>query len=88
MSAQSVETILSRAMSDSKFADSLFANPAQTLAGYELTTEETAALRGMSHADFDKWTKASPEERKSFGTYMNHNETTLKIRKESIKKEK
>ena len=79
MSAQSVEIILSRAMSDAKFADSLFANPAQTLAGYELTTEETVALKGMSRADFDKYAEASPEERKSMGQYMNHNETVLQV---------
>jgi len=79
MSAQSVETILSRAMSDAKFADSLFANPEQTLAGYDLTVDESTALKDMSRADVEAFAKASPEERKSFG-WQNHNETVLYVR--------
>ena len=80
MSAQSVEIILSRAMSDAKFADSLFANPEQALASYDLTLEETSALKEMSRTDVEAFAKASPEERKSFGWGANHNETALHIR--------
>ena len=65
MSAQSVENILSRAMSDAKFADSLFANLEQALAGFELTAEETSKFKGLSRAEFDSL-MSSPEERKSF----------------------
>jgi hypothetical protein len=79
MSEQIVEAILSRAMSDTKFADSLFAHPEQALAGYHLTTEETTALKGITQADVDAFAKASPEERKSFAT-VNHNETVLYLR--------
>ena len=85
MSAKSVETILSRAMSDAKFADSLFASPEQAFADYDLTTEERAALKGISRADVEAFAKASPEERKSFGVVIpgrggwdgNHNQTIL-----------
>jgi hypothetical protein len=80
MSAESVETILSRAMSDAKFAESLFANPEPTLAGYDLTTEEAAAFKSIDRADVEAFEKASPEERKSFGWGANHNETALHIR--------
>jgi hypothetical protein len=66
MSAQIVETILSRAMSDAKFANSLFANPDQALVGFELTSEEVANFKSLSRAEFDAMTAASPEERKSF----------------------
>ena len=80
MSATSVETILSRAMSDAKFADSLFANPEQSLAGYDLTLEETTSLKAMTRADIDAFARASPEERKSMGIQNNHNESALHVR--------
>jgi hypothetical protein len=70
MSATSVETILSRAMSNAKFADQLFTNPDQALAGFDLTGEEVEKFKGMSRADFDS-ILASPEERKSFTNAMN-----------------
>jgi hypothetical protein len=65
MSTEGIEAVLSRAMSDSAFADQLFANPEQALSGFELTTEELAKIKKISLADFDRYTKASPEERKS-----------------------
>ncbi|MCK6568857.1 MAG: hypothetical protein DCC59_10670 [Chloroflexi bacterium] len=77
MSQQTVESILTRAMSDAVFADSLFANPEKALTGFDLTAEEVASLKGMSRAEFDKAAKGTPEERKSFGTGTNHNETML-----------
>ena len=80
MSTQGIEAVLSRAMSDAKFADQLFANPAQSLAGFELTTEEAATFKGMARVDFDKLIQASPEERKSMGIQSNHNETALQVR--------
>ena len=77
MSQQTVESILTRAMSDTAFADSLFANPEQALTGFDLTAEEVTNLKAMSRADFEQYAKATPEERKSFGTGTNHNETML-----------
>jgi hypothetical protein len=65
MSAESVNTILTRAMSDQAFADSLFANMDQVLRGFDLTPEEFSKFKGMSRADFGKYAAASPEERKS-----------------------
>jgi hypothetical protein len=79
MSAASVETILSRAMSDSAFADRLFANPERALSDYDLTVEETTALKGITQAEVEAFAKASPEERKSFGWGPNHNETALHV---------
>jgi len=69
MSAQSVETVLSRAMSDNAFADQLFANPEQALAGFELTNEEATTFKRMARADFDNLLQGSPEERKSFSLF-------------------
>jgi hypothetical protein len=66
MSTKGIEEVLSRAMSDSAFADLLLANPNQALVGFDLTATESAKFRAMSRADIDKWAKASPEERKSF----------------------
>ena len=86
MSTQSIETVLYRAMSDSDFADSLFANPEKVLAGFDLTAAEAANFQGLSRAEFEALT-SRPEERKSFiisvcrNTGGNHNETALTIRK-------
>ena len=81
MSTQSVESILSRAMSDAKFADSLFASPEQALSEYDLTVDEKAAFKDISRTDVEAFAKASPEERKSFGiNSTNHNETALHLR--------
>ena len=60
-----IETILSRAMSDSSFAEQLFTDADQALAGYDLTAEEIAKLKGMSRGDLNTMTALAPEERKS-----------------------
>jgi hypothetical protein len=65
VSADTVNTILTRAMSDQAFADSLFANMDHVLRGFDLTPEEFSKFKGMSRADFGKYAAASPEERKS-----------------------
>jgi len=87
MSTKSVETILSRAMSDAAFAEELFASPSKALAGYDLTAEEIAQITSMSRAEF---AALATEERKSFGLtihdrtgfeVLNHNQSTLKVRK-------
>lgn len=66
MSAKELESVLTRAMSDTAFADLLFADPEKALAGCDLTPEELAALKTMNRAEFAKATESSPEERKSF----------------------
>jgi hypothetical protein len=78
MSTKGIAAVLDQAMSDSKFADQLFANPDQALAGFELTTEEATTFKSMVRTDFDKLVQASPEERKSFAL-NNHNETALRV---------
>lgn len=65
MSAETVETVLTKAMNDATFAEALIANPDQALAGYDLTEEEAQGLKNMSREDFDKYAMAAPEERKS-----------------------
>jgi hypothetical protein len=52
-------------MSDAAFADFLFSDPDKALSGFDLTPEEVAKLRNMSHAAFDKLAHLHPEERKS-----------------------
>ena len=77
MSQQTVESILTKAMSDSAFANALFADLESAVTGYDLTAEEVANLKSMSRAEFEKFAAASPEDRKSFGLFGNHNETAL-----------
>ncbi len=80
MSEQTVETILTRAMNDAAFAESLFADPGAALAGFDLTAEELTGITSMSRAEFGQLAAVSPEERKSmarpFGGF-NHNEGML-----------
>lgn len=65
MSAETVDTVLAKAMNDATFAEALFTNPDQALAGYDLTEEEMQSLKNMSREDFDKYAMTAPEERKS-----------------------
>jgi len=58
-----LETILSRAMSDAAFAEQLFAHPEKALAGYDLSAEEIEQVKNISRTDF---VALAPEERKSF----------------------
>ncbi len=48
-----IETILSRAMSDPAFADALLADPEKALAEYNLSPEQLAKFKEMSRADFE-----------------------------------
>ena len=62
------ETILTRMMNDSVFANAVFADAERALAGYDydLSTEEIAKFKGLTRTQFDALV-AIPEERKSFG---------------------
>ncbi len=48
-----LETILSRAMSDPAFADALFADPEKALAEYDLSAEEIAIFKNITRAEFE-----------------------------------
>ena len=63
-----LETILTRCMSDPEFADQLFADAENALAEYSLSAEEFSKLNNISRADFDKFASTAPEARKSFAT--------------------
>ncbi len=71
MSANSIETVLGRAISEPEFADLLLSDPDNALAGYDLTAEEFESLRSMTRVDFETLAQASPEERKSFSVISN-----------------
>ena len=83
MSVKAVESVLSRAMSDKSFASLLFSEAEQALVGFDLTEEEIASLKAITHANFDLLSKLAPEKRKSMGDKWgltgNHNETALKV---------
>jgi len=59
----SAETILSRMMSDAKFAEAVFTDAGKALAEYNLSAEDLAKFKGLDRAQFEAMT---PEERKSF----------------------
>ena len=75
----STETILTRMMSDSAFADAVFTDTEKALAEYNLSAEDLAKFKELTRAHFQAM---STEERKSFGgswdpETRNHNETIL-----------
>ena len=81
MSFKSIESILDRAMSDADFAAQMLMNPKETLAEYELSAAEVAQFESLSRADFEAFSKFSPEERKSFGlAVLNHNQSMLRVK--------
>ena len=53
MSVESIHQLLARAAAEPEFRGLLFADPAQALAGYELTEAETAALSHLTSDSFD-----------------------------------
>ena len=79
MSAQSVESVLSKAMSDASFADALFTDPEKTLAGFDLTKEEIASFKDLSRDDLGKMAGVTIEERVSMG-WGNHNQSALNVK--------
>jgi len=85
MSAKTIESILDRAMSDASFAAQMLLHPRETLASYDLSSDEIQRFESLSKADFQAFSQASPDERKSFGflRLLNHNETVLKIHRGS-----
>ena len=53
MSIESIQSIIGRAMTESEYRELLFSDPNKALEGYELTEEETNALKGMEREKFD-----------------------------------
>ncbi len=53
MSVESVQQIVVRAVKEPEYKELLFSDPDKALAGYELTDEESAALKGLSREKFD-----------------------------------
>ncbi len=69
-----IETILSRAMSDPSFAEALFADPENALAEYQLPADMLARFKSISRAEFEA---LGTEERKSMVTLIDQI-TTIK----------
>ncbi len=53
MSIESVQKIIGRAMTEAEFRDLLFNDPAKALADYELTEDESNALKELERKNFD-----------------------------------
>ena len=71
MSNQSVQTVIGRAVMEPEFRDLLFRDPAQALAGYELTEAEAASLAGVIPERFEA-EAAGPERRSSQSRLMGY----------------
>ncbi len=55
MSAEESRKVVSRAVMDEEFRNTLFSNPDKALAGYELTPEEVSALRSIPAETIDEF---------------------------------
>lgn len=53
MSTESVKKIIGRAVTEPEYRGVLFSDPDKALAGYDLTEEEAAALKGLEREKFD-----------------------------------
>jgi hypothetical protein len=53
MSREALEAVIGRAVIDEEFRLALFADPDMTLAGYELTEDEVAALKRVDAESLD-----------------------------------
>jgi len=53
MTMSTIETILSRAMSEPEFAELLFTDFDRAMAEYDLSTEEYARLKAISRTEFE-----------------------------------
>ena len=47
MSSEAVQAVLERTVTDAQFRTQLFSHPDEALAGYELTADESGALREL-----------------------------------------
>ena len=63
-----IENILERMITETTFAESVFADAEKALAEYDLSFEEVARFKNLSRTDFESYASTSPEERKSFGS--------------------
>jgi hypothetical protein len=61
MSKEAVQTIVGKAVVDREFRHSLFADPDEVLAGYELTGEEVVALKAMDAETVESFAGALDE---------------------------
>jgi len=61
MSKEAVQTIIGRAVVDVQFRESLFTDPDQVLAGFELTEEEVAALKAIDAVAVESFAGALDE---------------------------
>jgi len=53
MSAESLEKIIGKAVVDGEYRELLFSEPDKALEGYELSEEESAALKGLEREKFN-----------------------------------
>jgi hypothetical protein len=61
MSKEAVQSIIGRAVVDVEFRESLFTDPEQVLAEYELTGEEVAALKAIDSEAMEAFVGALDE---------------------------
>ena len=71
-----IESILTRCMSDPAFAEALIAKPTETLAEYNLPADELAQFQGLSRIEIDTLA-ANPENRKSFSLWGEGKKVTI-----------
>ena len=61
MTQQAIEAVIGKAVMENEFREVLFANPDEALAGYELTDEETVALKSIDAETLESFAGALDE---------------------------
>ena len=70
MSKQAVEAIIGKAVIDAEFREALFANPDGVLAEYDLTDEETVALKAIDFETMESFAGTLDERISKMGVFF------------------
>lgn len=81
MSTENLQTIIGRAMTEAEFRDLLFKDPATAIAGYDLTEEESQALKEIQSGNFETAAQELEERlsRISLGGHGGHGRKRIKL---------
>ncbi len=77
MSKESVQTIVGRAILEPEYRKLLFSDPGKAMEGYELTGEETEAIKGLDSEKFD--VVANQLEERISKTGLSFSQVALKV---------
>ncbi len=84
MSKENVQTIIVRAILETEYRKLLFSDSGKALEGYELTGEETEALKSLDPEKFDVAANQLEERISKSGLLIQHNELKTNFQMDNI----